>query len=147
MNGAQIHLLLNHFPLAALFFAFFILIFGKFKKNNTAIQIGFCLLLVGGASVAGAYLSGEEAEEVIEQLPGFAHDIVEEHEDAAKFGLIWTLVCAALGALGLFMMNKKNRLPNWLLNAAILLSLFTLTVLARTNHLGGQVTHTEIRAK
>lgn len=147
MNGAQIHLLLNHFPLSALIFALPILAFGKFKNNNTAIQIGFGLLVAGGLAVIGTYLSGEEAEDVIENLPGFAKNIVEEHEAAAKFGLIWTLVCAALAAFGLFMMNVKNRLPKWLLVAVLVLNLFTLTVLARTNHLGGQVTHSEIRSK
>lgn len=145
MNGAQIHLLLNHFPLSALLFAFFILAFGKFRKNNTAVQIGLCLLIAGGLAVIGTYLTGEEAEEVIENVPGFAKDIVHEHELAAKFGLIWTLVTAGLAALALFMMKTKNRLPNWLLNSVLILNLFTLTVLARTNHLGGQVTHSEIR--
>lgn len=145
MNSAQIHLLVNHMPLATLIFAFFILVWGRVRNDNSILQVGLVLLVVGGAFALAAFLTGEDAEAVVKSLPGFSRDLAHEHELAAKFGLTWTLVTAFPAAFALYRLMKVGSVPRKLLYAVMFFNLFTLTVLARTNHLGGQVSHAELR--
>ncbi len=147
LNAAQLHLLVNHMPLAALGFSFLILIWGKTKNNMAIIKVAFALLILGGFFAAASFLSGDEAKELVENLPNFSKDHANEHELAAKFGLWWTIFTAVIAAFGFFQLIKKGSLARWLFYSILFFNLFTLTVLARTNHLGGQISHPELRPK
>ena len=147
MNAAQIHLLVNHMPLASLTFGFFILIWGKIKNNPSILEVAFILLMIGGLFAVASYFTGDDAYDVVKNLPNFSKDRAHEHELAAKFGLLWTILTAVLATSALYFLKKKAGVPKALLYVVLILNLFTLTVLARTNHLGGQISHPEIRSK
>ena len=72
MNGAHLHLLLNHFPLIGFVFSLLILGLGYVRANENFVRVGLLVILVSGVLAAPAYLAGEPAEDVIEKLPGFS---------------------------------------------------------------------------
>ncbi len=91
------------------------------------------------------YLSGEPAEEIVEDLPGVPHAVLEEHEEIAKVTFVATEVLGALALLGLALAWKRNLVPNAVAYSSLVLVLVTSGLLARTAYLGGQIRHTEIR--
>lgn len=145
MNGAHIHLLLNHFPFIGLFFALFFLAFALVRRNETVLRAGLFLLLAAGLFTAPSYLSGEPAEEIVEKLPTFSEHLVEEHEEAAEFA-IWAVgATALLSALALFLSLKKGSTPRSLAATVTAATLFSLIIIGRTNNLGGKISHSELR--
>ena len=83
MNAAQIHLLSNHIPLALPFIGILILLISIFIKSDIAKRIGYLILVLGGLFTIPTFLSGEGAEEIVEQI-GRSHDLIHEHEESAE---------------------------------------------------------------
>jgi len=146
MNGAHIHLMFNHFPLIGFVFSFLVLLLGLVRANESVVRVGFLIILVSGLLTVPTYLSGEEAEDIVEKLPTVSKEWLEEHEAAAGYA-IWAIgITTAAAAAGLYLSTrKKAKTPKPVLVAVTLLNLFSLTVIARTNYLGGPITHSEIR--
>lgn len=145
MNLAHLHLLLNHFPIATMLFGFVILMVARFRRNETITRVALCILVVGAFAGLGAFFTGDPAEDVIKSRPGFAEDLVHEHEEAADFGLWATIITGCVAAAALYFSTKKKGIPKWLMIALIIINIWALTVLARVNYLGGQISHPEIR--
>lgn len=145
MNGAHLHLMLNHFPLVGLFFSALILGFGFFRRNESYLRIGLYAILLCGVLAAPTFLSGESAEEVIESLPAFSEPHVEAHEEAAEL-VIWLIGATAFAAFGsLVSFWKKPNLARQLTVATFILNLFAVIGIAWVNNLGGKISHPEIR--
>lgn len=145
MNGAHIHLLLNHFPLIGLFFSTVILGLGLFRSNKEFVHAGLLITAISGVLTLPTYLTGDPAEDVLKSTPGFSKSLVHEHEEAAEFAA-WSIgITAVLAAAALFLSFKKNHIPKALMIAIVVLQLFSLVVLARVSNLGGKISHPEIR--
>lgn len=144
MNGAHLHLALNHLPVVGVLVALLVLAVALLRGNDTLRRTGLALALAAGLAAGAAYLTGEGAEEVAEDLPGVTETLIERHEDAAK---VATIAAAALGvlALGVLVLTRGRPVstgPTALVFAAALLTGGAMTW---TAYLGGQIRHTEIR--
>ena len=145
MNAAHLHLVLNHFPLIGLFVALLIFGFGFLRKDETHLRVGLFIIILSGLLAIPVFLTGEPAEEVIEHMPSFSEELVEEHEEAAGFA-IWLVEATAVTALaGFYFSIKRGKLPRPLFYGIAALGLFTFAALARTNSLGGKISHPELR--
>lgn len=141
MNGAHLHVILNHLPVLLIPFAAVCLAHAvKFGNDKTRVFSLAMLILVAGLAVP-TYLTGEPAEDIVEKVQGVSEDAIEEHEDAGTFALISSLTVgvAAIGALVLPAGNKRK----WATRITLILALWATTVLARTAFLGGQIRHSE----
>jgi uncharacterized membrane protein len=145
MNPAHLHLVLNHFPVVGLVFALAFLAWGVFRRNQSITKAGFAALVAVALLAIPAFLTGEPAEEIAEGLPGVAHSIIEQHENAAKAALVATLA-AGIAALAGLWFSRGKAVGAWCSSSALLLSLVAAGLMAWTANLGGQVRHTEIRA-
>jgi hypothetical protein len=72
-------------------------------------------------------------------------NLIHEHEEAAEFAIWFSSLTALVSAAGLYYSVKKGRIPKPLIIAIVILHIHILTVLARTNYLGGQISHPEVR--
>lgn len=145
MNGAHLHLLLNHFPMIGLVFSILILGLGLIRKSDEVIRSGLLIAFISGALAIPTFLTGEPAEKIIEHSPGFSETLLEAHEEAAEFA-VWVMGMTAIAAVaGLFYSVKKNRIPRLLMSSIVSLNIFSLVVIGRTNNLGGKISHPEIR--
>ncbi|BCW96767.1 MAG: hypothetical protein WHS44_10510 [Fimbriimonadales bacterium] len=146
MNGAQLHLMLNHLPVMGALFAMLLLGWSLIRRSAEIQKLALATALLAGLSSAPAYLTGEPAEHVIEHLPGVAEAYIEEHESMGRFAL-WCGV--ALSVVAATALGAGVRYPRWLTAGVVmtlLASLFVSGVMGYTAHLGGQIRHPEIRS-
>jgi uncharacterized membrane protein len=146
MNATHIHLLLNHFPIIGTLIGSALLIWGFIRKQDN-IKIAACIIIVIMALMAiPVFLTGEPAEDAVENLPGIAENIIEEHEEAAQFA-IWILGFTGLMALvSLIGYKMKHKLVRTAFTLTLILSVLGFAAMARTGYTGGQVRHTELRS-
>jgi uncharacterized membrane protein len=145
MNQAHYHMLVNHFPIIGLFFGIAILAYGIFKRNalliNTAYIIFIFCMIMGKITM----MTGEKAEHFVEEMPGFSHDLIHEHEEAAEGFMKMMYALGFASALGLYVDYKKHK-------KALLVSFLVITIAGVTIILsgpvgtsGGEIRHDEIR--
>ncbi|MGD9522233.1 MAG: DUF2231 domain-containing protein [Gemmatimonadales bacterium] len=146
MNGAHLHLALNHLPIFAIVFALLFLGFGLARRHPAIIRAGLLLVALGAAGAGGAFLTGEPAEEVVEDQPGITESRIHEHEEAGEFAL-WVTIAAGVAALAaLWQARSRSEGPGrGATGVAVALALVALATLARTAWLGGEISHPEIR--
>ncbi len=145
MNGAHLHLLLNHVPVIVAPTGLVILALGLFRRNAEFVKVGLGVVLVAALATVPTYFTGPLAADVVGDLPGVSSDLIEAHEEAAT-GAFVVIGLAGLGALvALFLIWRQRLAPKWLVPLTLVLSLIASVWLGVTANLGGQIRHTEIR--
>jgi hypothetical protein len=148
MNGAQIHLLLNHLPILGLFFALPLLAIVLIKHDAKGVFYSAVIILViAGIGGVGAMLSGEEAEGVLQQFGGIDHEIMHEHEEMGELAGWVSLAVGLLALAFAFLLHRsgKTEIDVWKPVVLILATGIAASVLAWTGHTGGKIRHPEIR--
>jgi hypothetical protein len=151
MSSAQLHLALNHTPIYGLLFGLGILAAGFGLKHLLVRRVGLVVLALGALSVLPAYLSGEPAEEMMENRPGISEERIEEHEEASEFALVLSLLASAAAGFALALPRLKRPRAaaheGKATTAAAVLAVLALAALGRTAHLGGMISHPELRSE
>lgn len=145
MSSVQLHLVLNHFPVIGTLLVIALFAAAIIRRSNDIAKVSLGLLAALGGIAVLVYLTGEPAEEAIENLPGFSESITERHEE---FALAATIVLASIGAfaLGVLVRLRNREIPRWLTVGVFMLSLIGGGMMGYTAMLGGEVRHTEARA-
>lgn len=145
MNATHIHLLLNHLPIIGTLIGSALLIWGFIKKQDN-IKLAACAIIVVMALAAiPVFLTGEPAEDAVENLPGIAENIIEEHEESAQLA-VWILgLTGVMAFLSLIGYRLRNKLVHAALTVTLILSIVGFGAMARTGYTGGQIRHTELR--
>lgn len=143
MNGAQLHLLTNHFPVIGTLLISALLACGLILKNETVIKISLGFFIFIAVISLPAYFSGEEAEEAVEHLPGISHHNIHEHEEASLFAII---AMEILGVVAMAALLFKNSFKT-LVRATAILTLVVLILMFRSAWLGGKIMHAETQVK
>jgi uncharacterized membrane protein len=145
MTGAHVHLLFNHFPITGGLVALALLAYGWLSRKDAVVRAAAGLFVAIALLTAVTYLSGEPAEHVLERMPGFNEELVEEHEEAALFAL---LGYALVGLLALYTLVRyaRREISRGFATALLLASLLTVAIAARVAWLGGPISHEEVRS-
>lgn len=146
MDSAHLHLMLNHFPLFALVIGVPIVLYGAIRNSQAMVNTGLIIFLAAAVVAVPTYLTGEPAEDIVENLPGVSEAFIESHEDAAKLALGFAVVTGIASAVGLAIGFFKPAIQRYAATPALLLAVVTLGLMGWTANLGGQIRHTEIRA-
>jgi hypothetical protein len=147
MNAVQLHLWLNHIPIVGAFFGLCLLAYGVFAKNISIERAGLITLILISLAAIPAFLTGEEAEEAVERLPGVSGHYIEEHEHLAETAL-WVMISTgilSLFALALSFLKKKIARPVAL--AALLGAMVSFGIMVQAGNHGGKIRHSEIRTE
>ena len=145
MNAAHLHLLMNHIPVIGIPIVGVLLVLALIMKQQALFRIALGFTVFLALMTVPVYLSGEPAEEIVEDLAGVPHAVIEEHEEIAKVTFIATEILGALALLGL-VLAKRGPVPKPVIYSCVILAVLSSGLLARTAYLGGQIRHTEIRA-
>jgi uncharacterized membrane protein len=146
MNSTHIHLLLNHFPIIGTLIGSLLLLWGVFSKQNNIKTVAAIVIVAMTLIAIPVYLTGEPAEEAVENLPGFSESLMEMHEDAANIA-IWLMGITGLFSLvAIFMQMKQSTKAAALFTLAAVFSVISFAAMARTGYYGGKIRHTEIRS-
>lgn len=145
MNPAQIHLALDHFPIAGGFLALFFLVWGLISKKDDIKLAASALIIISAVAAIPLFFSGEGAEEIVEHKPLVTKALIHEHEEAAEAAMGFLQLTAVL-AVAWVVMKKKNIGPEKAVYASLIgLIAITSILMARAAHFGGQIRHEEIR--
>lgn len=144
MSILHLHLLLNHFPIVGAVLASLLLGVALVRRSDELAKVSFALLALLGVTSIVVFLTGEPAEEAIEEIAGFSHSIVERHEQVA---LLATIAMAFLGAVSVVLLLAllKRAVPRTYTIAVLVGAIVATGAMGWTGYLGGQVRHTEVR--
>ncbi len=145
MDAVHFHLIFTHFPIVGTLIGIFIFGYGLYAKNESIQKVALVLFIAMAALTIPVYLSGEQAEETVEHLPGVNEHIIENHEELAEKA-IWLMgFLGFLALISLIAISKRLAFARKLGIITFIMSLITFGVFASLGNLGGQIRHTEIR--
>ena len=146
MEGAHLHLLLNHFPIIGTLIGIGVLAYGLFINNLSVKKVGLGIFVAMAILALPAYFSGEEAEEAVEHLPGITDAVIHEHEELAEKAILMMALLGALSLFSLYAFWKKKAISKTATIITLLFALITFGVFAKVGNLGGKIRHTELSA-
>lgn len=144
MNQAHLHMIFNHFPIIGLFFGIGILGYGIIKKKTILVNTAYVLFVFCMIMAKATMMTGEGAEEIVEQLV-IDHDLIHEHEELAE---VFMKVLYGLGIISLFGLfaNFKNHAKASIVSYVVfLLAIGSAVLSVSVGTSGGEIRHTEIR--
>ncbi|MCB0593308.1 MAG: hypothetical protein KDD28_04400 [Phaeodactylibacter sp.] len=144
MNQAHVHLLLTHLPIVGSLLGVLALLAGFAFRSEPVKRTALGLFLFAALAAIPTFLTGEGAEEVVENLPGVQENLIGRHEDMASL-FIWLI--SGLGLLSLATLAasfKSNSISKALYPVTLVVSLATMGVATQVGATGGQIRHTEI---
>jgi uncharacterized membrane protein len=144
MNQTHIHLLITHLPIFGSILGAFVLAHALWTKSNQTKIAAYNLFIIAAIGAGIAYLTGEAAEETVENIQGIAKNMIDEHEDFAVFALISLIILGLTSIAGLFLTIRKSSFTRTTAFGILFISLISFALVARTGYLGGQIRHTEI---
>lgn len=144
MNATHLHLLINHLPVFGSAIAIVLLAWALQARSRDLTRAGLILALVCGIGGGVAKLSGDEAEEQVEDLPWASRELIHEHEEAADwaFPLLGVAGLAAAVALVRMRGGKEARLETGI---TLALTVVAFAATAKTALDGGRIRHEEVR--
>ena len=145
MDSTHFHLAFTHFPIVSAFIGTVLFAVGLVKNNMTLKRTALLTFVAVALISIPVYLTGEEAEETIEHLPGVSEQVIEEHEEFAELS-IWLIGLLGVSALvSLMVINKATPPVKVMLIITFILALTTSAAMVQLGNSGGQIRHSEIR--
>ena len=144
MTGAHFHLAFNHVPVVLVPVAVVMLSYAMASKSVDLTKGALALIVVSTLFGAGAFLTGEPAEEAVAQLAGVSTEAIEAHEALAPIAVAVTALAGLLALVGLLTWRPGGA-PSWTMIATLVVAFVAAVLLAWTAYLGGQINHPELR--
>ena len=137
--------MLNHVPVLGVAFSLVLIGWALLRKSEELKKVSLGFFIIIALLAIPAYLTGERAEKLVENLPGVSKASIEQHEEAAQVAFAGVLIVGAAALGGLIFFRRRKLVPNWLSVIVLVLSLIVFALMARTANLGGLIRHAEIR--
>ena len=144
MNQTHIHLLITHLPIFGSILGALVLAYGLWKNSDSTKSAAYYLFIISSIGSAVAYITGEAAEETIENTQGVAEASIKQHQEFAIYALLSLILLGLASILGLFLTLKKSTLTRTTAFIILFISLICFVLIARTGYLGGKIRHTEL---
>jgi len=146
MNQTHIHLLITHLPIFGSILGGLVLAHGLWTRSNQTNIAAYYLFILSSIGAGIAYLTGEGAEESVEDIPGVIEATIKQHEEFALFALIALIVLGVASIVGLYLTLRKSTHSRTTAFVILLISIISFGLVARTGYLGGQIRHTELNS-
>lgn len=145
-NSAHWHLMLNHAPLFGLMAAILLLTWGVLSRSREMRIASYVAFLLTAVAAMAAYITGNGAERIVEDLPGVTKAAIERHQDAATFAVIGIALAGIASVGALVAEQARGAARNVVVSLLFAVSLGALAIVSYTANLGGLIHHTEITA-
>ena len=169
ITPAHLHLLVNHFPVEGSIFGSALLIYAIVRNNAELKRTALLVLVFVGIAAYVAHSTGGGAARAIRKIPGIERHDISEHAEAAdnaEYAAGLTAIVALAGLVfawrrkdetNIISSNgsettvqtyvRRHKVPHTgFVIACLILSLFEISVIARTAYLGGMIRHPEIES-
>lgn len=144
MDQTHIHLLITHLPIFGSLLGTLVLGYGMWKKSDTTQLASYYLLVISALGAVIAYLTGEAAEETVENIQGVSENVIEQHADFASYALVALIMVGVFSLVGIYFKSTKSTFAKPAATITLFLALIGFGLVARAGYLGGQIRHTEI---
>jgi len=146
MNDAHFHLVVNHLPIVGVMIGFLVLLAGLIMKKPQIKNTALGIFIFSALTAIVAFLTGEGAEEIVENLPGISETLIHKHEEYAELFLTMIMILGGVSLITLFLQYKKLSFYKYGFIAGLLLSVTTIIISKYVGTSGGEITHIEIRS-
>lgn len=146
MDLTHLHLLITHLPIFGVLLGMLVLIYGLYTDSHQTLLASYLVLSIACLGGLIAYLTGESAEETVEQIRGISKSMVESHEESAEWSIIGLGILAIIDLFALILNVRLKAFRRKIAIVILVLSIICFALAARTGYLGGQIRHTEIRS-
>lgn len=145
MSATHLHLMFNHLPVLGTPLVLALLLWGLLRRSRDVQRAALGAAVIVAALSYPVFLTGEPAEEQVEDASWMQERLVHEHEERAEAALIAIMVAGALALVTLWQSRGDRPVATGLTGitaAGLLVSagLFGWAALA-----GGVIRHDEIR--
>lgn len=145
VNAAHWHIVLVHYPMAGLMASLVVLGLATCFKDVRWQRVALAFMVATAALTAASFLTGEDAEHIVEGLPGIEDARIHEHEELAETARN-IMIPFALLVIALWWLTRRHTLlPIWMSGGLMLAMLVLLVLLMNVASLGGKIHHPEIR--
>ena len=146
MSAVHLHLISNHLPIIFPFIGVIILLIGGIINSSVTIRVALFMFVLGSVFTIPAFFSGEEAEHIVEHIPGIEEHYIEEHEEIAeKFALVSYLL-GGIALVALWANWKEKSFTKTTTIVTTIIAIITIVLAFQTGKTGGEIRHPEIRA-
>jgi hypothetical protein len=146
MNGAFVHLAVNHIPVVGLPFCFLLLSAAVLKTSRDLLQAGFVAIVLVALITIVVFKSGGPAAHVIHGMIGVSRETIHAHAEAADDAFGATEVLGGGALLCLWLLSRPKGVPTPLTALMLAGTLGVSIWLGYVAHLGGLIRHPEIEA-
>jgi len=144
MNATHLHLLITHLPIFGSILGGLVLAHGIWTSSKQTKIAAYNLFIISSIGAVVAYLTGESAEESVENLQGVLESNIKAHEDFALYALVGLIALGFSAIVGLIATIRQSVYTRTVSFMILILSLSSFILVARTGYLGGQIRHTEL---
>ena len=146
MSLVHIHLVLTHVPVLGTVFGLLLLLAALVWRSDHLRRAAFVSFVACALAAAPTCLTGEAAEEAVEDLPGVTDAQIERHEDIAAVALALSVTLGVIGLAGLVSAARAPRVSRASGYAAAFVGVVTAGVMAVTANSGGGIRHSEMHS-
>ncbi len=144
-NAQVLHLLLNHVPVVGAAWTLLLLLAALWRPVPALVRTALAFTVLVGLTAIPTFLSGEQAESLVERLPGVSEHAIGVHAEMAEKAL-WLALAAAVAGAGGFLWSLRRRTGRRPLVPALVLLTVAALLLAWAAHLGGKIHRPELRS-
>ncbi len=146
MSWGYLHMIINHFPIVGTIIGSILVIVGLVFKNEGVKISGLCIIVFAALMAVIAYLTGDSAENAVQNLPEIAESLINRHEDIATISMYLMIPSGLLAAMTLYSIWKKENSVVFLLVITLVFTLISSAAMVFTGYTGGQIRHSEFRS-
>lgn len=146
MNGAHLHLVVNHLPIVGVIIGTLVLLTGFVLRKKQVKETALGIFIFASITAIVAFLTGEEAEETVEHVSGISETLIHIHEEFAETFLILSIILGVISLITLFLSIKNIKYAKFGFVFSLLLALALVFVGKLVGTSGGEIRHSEIRS-
>jgi len=145
MNLAHIHIVLNHVPSLGSIAGLLLLAVGIYKKDEAIKQFAYGVLVLITMAVLPTYISGAEAQRIVEKNPSYSAGMVQLHQNAAMITLLAMTAAGMFAWFGIWEYRRHSRSGSLTTMVTLISTMAAVAFVFVTANIGGKISHLEIR--
>jgi len=145
MNLAHVHIVLNHVPSLGSIAGLLLLAAGIYKKDEAIKQFAYGVLVLITMAVLPTYITGAEAQRIVDKNPSYSAGMVQMHQNAAMITLLTMTAAGMFAWFGLWEYRRHSKSGSLTTMATLIATMAAVACVLVTASIGGKISHSEIR--
>ena len=145
MNLAHVHIVINHVPSLGSVLGLLLLAAGMYKKSEPIKHFAYFVLVMITMAVLPTYISGAEAQAIVEKNPSYSPGMIQLHQNAAMITLIIMTAAGMFAWFGLWEFRRQARSSSLTTICTLISTMCAVVSVLITAYIGGSISHSEIR--